>query len=49
MADQTSTAERLKGGPTEIAQRNDWLRDHITASANPADPFQATRPDHHAR
>ena len=34
MADQTSTSEQPKGGPTEIARLNDWLRDHITAPGN---------------
>ncbi|WP_232283618.1 DUF3768 domain-containing protein, partial [Sphingomonas sp. PAMC 26617] len=34
MADQTSTSERPKGGPTEIARLNDWLRAHITAPGN---------------
>ncbi|GHH25372.1 hypothetical protein GCM10008023_38690 [Sphingomonas glacialis] len=34
MADQTFTSERPKGGPTEIARLNDWLRAHITAPVN---------------
>ncbi|WP_010188795.1 DUF3768 domain-containing protein [Sphingomonas sp. PAMC 26605] len=31
MADQTSTSERRKGEPAEIARLNDWLRQNITA------------------
>jgi hypothetical protein len=31
MAEQTPHSDRLKGGATEIAHLNDWLREHLTA------------------
>ncbi|WP_157137067.1 DUF3768 domain-containing protein, partial [Sphingomonas sp. PAMC 26617] len=34
MAEQTPHSDRAKGGVTEIARHNDWLREHITAPGN---------------